>query len=72
MKKIITFCCLAGLTILLTACSTVAPWERDVTARKSMQLTKNANFAAINDHIYYSKEGSTGGRSTDGGGCGCN
>jgi hypothetical protein len=28
--------------------------------------------AAVDDHIYFSKEGSSGGRSYAGGGCGCN
>ena len=27
---------------------------------------------AIDDHIYFSKEGSTGGAGVGGGGCGCN
>jgi hypothetical protein len=28
--------------------------------------------AAIDDHIYFSKEASSGGRGFAGGGCGCN
>jgi len=56
----------------LSGCATVQPWERDVTARKSMQLGRNANLASAHDHIYFSKEASAGGRSFDGGGCGCN
>lgn len=28
--------------------------------------------SAIDDHIYFSKEASTGGRGFGGGGCGCN
>ena len=28
--------------------------------------------AAIDDHIYFSKEGTSGGRGFGGGGCGCN
>ena len=27
---------------------------------------------AVDDHIYFSKEGSTGGSDVGGGGCGCN
>ncbi len=30
------------------------------------------NAGVIDDHIYFSKEGSSGGRGFGGGGCGCN
>ena len=54
------------------ACTTVQPWERDVLARRSMQLNVSPLALAANEHIYFSKEGSSGGRGFDGGGCGCN
>ncbi len=50
----------------------VAPWERDVLARRSMQLNTSALVIAADEHIYFAKEGSSGGRTFDGGGCGCN
>jgi Domain of unknown function (DUF4266) len=53
-----------------TACTTVQPWERDLHARADMQ--PDAQDAAIDDHIYFSKEASSGGRGFAGGGCGCN
>jgi hypothetical protein len=37
-----------------------------------MQLNANAIDDAIDDHLYFSKEASSGGRSFAGGGCGCN
>ena len=63
-----------GLTTLLSACSIVGvkPWQRDILARKSMQLNSQPDIVAFHDHIYFSKEGSSGGRTFDGGGCGCN
>ena len=66
---------LGALTILLCAgCSTmgVEPWERDVLAKDEMQLTTDEIEAATDDHIYFSKEASSGGRGFGGGGCGCN
>lgn len=48
----------------------VEPWERDVLAKPEMQ--GNAVDAAFDDHIYFSKEASSGGASFGGGGCGCN
>lgn len=60
--------------ISLSACSSmgVEPWERDVLAKEEMQLTTDAIEAATDDHIYFSKEASSGGRGFGGGGCGCN
>jgi hypothetical protein len=50
----------------------VKPWQRDVLAREDMQLNSNPVDAAIDDHMYFSKEASSGGRGFAGGGCGCN
>ena len=50
----------------------VEPWERDILAKDEMQLTTNPVEAGIDDHIYFSKEASSGGRGFGGGGCGCN
>jgi len=60
--------------MLLGACSSmgVEPWERDVLARDEMQLIADPLEVAIDEHIYFSKEASSGGRGFGGGGCGCN
>ena len=58
--------------LALAGCATVQPWERDVLARPEMSLDDAALDAAIDDHIYFSKEASSGGRGFGGGGCGCN
>lgn len=59
---------------LVAGCSSmgVEPWERDVLARDDMQLVADPLEAATDDHIYFSKEASSGGRGFGGGGCGCN
>lgn len=58
----------------LSACSQwgVQPWERELLAKKDMQLVTDSVDAALDDHIYFSKEASSGGASFAGGGCGCN
>lgn len=56
----------------IQGCAHVKPWEREVLARDDMQLDANALDAAFDDHIYFSKEGTSGGRGFGGGGCGCN
>ncbi|HXS92743.1 MAG TPA: DUF4266 domain-containing protein [Steroidobacteraceae bacterium] len=68
MKKIPLFLVLLGLA----GCAGVQPWERDVLARPEMSLDSAPLDAAIDDHIYFSKEASSGGRGFGGGGCGCN
>ena len=63
-----------SILCLTTACSSlgVQPWERDLLAKKSMQLNAYPLEAATDDHTYFSKEASSGGRGFGGGGCGCN
>jgi len=60
------------LLALLGGCTTVQPWQRDVMGRETMQLGRNPNILAAYEHVYFSKEAAAGGRSFDGGGCGCN
>ncbi len=66
--------CLMACVVMASGCSSlgVKPWQRDVLAREDMQLNSNPLDAAIDDHMYFSKEASSGGRSFAGGGCGCN
>ena len=71
MKRILS----AVLLLAVCAgCSSmgVEPWDRDVLAREDMQLITDPLEAATDDHIYFSKEASSGGRGFGGGGCGCN
>lgn len=48
------------------------PWEHDLLAEPAMQLNAYPLQNAMDDHVYFSKEASSGGRSFAGGGCGCN
>ncbi|MBN8847160.1 MULTISPECIES: DUF4266 domain-containing protein [unclassified Sphingomonas] len=57
---------------LLSGCVGVHPWQRDLLARNAMQLNAYPRVIAFREHIYFSKEAASGGRSFDGGGCGCN
>ncbi len=64
---------LLALVCTLPACSTlgVKPWQREILAKKEMALDANVD-STIDDHIYFSKEATSGGRGFGGGGCGCN
>ena len=63
-----------GLALVCSACTTIGPkpWQKDLMSRREMQVGAYALQAAAEDHIYFSKEASSGGRSYAGGGCGCN
>jgi len=58
----------------LGACTTIgpSPWEKDLMARKEMQVSAYAPLKAADNHVYFSKEASSGGSGFAGGGCGCN
>jgi hypothetical protein len=70
MRRIVCVLLLASSVPLMAGCVTVKPWERDLHAREDMQ--PNSLDLAIDEHIYFSKEASSGGRGFAGGGCGCN
>ncbi|MEX2132110.1 MAG: DUF4266 domain-containing protein [Pseudohongiellaceae bacterium] len=57
---------------LITACTPVQPWERGYLAKNEMAWQPDGLEAALNKHIFFSKEASSGGSSAAGGGCGCN
>jgi hypothetical protein len=66
-----------GCTLLLgslAGCSFtgVEPWQRQDLAKREMLINSEPLEAATDDHIYFSKEASSGGQSFGGGGCGCN
>ena len=65
---------LATCALLSSACANmgVEPWERDLLARPDMELVSDPVEAGLDEHIYFSKEASSGGQGFGGGGCGCN
>ena len=57
---------------LLAGCTPVAAWERGTLAKPEMALDVDPLGSALDSHVYFSKEASSGGNSASGGGCGCN
>lgn len=70
MLKISTF--LIIVCLALSACSTVKPWQRGYLSKDVMQTSQDPMAAALDNHVHFSKEGSSGGGQAAGGGCGCN
>lgn len=64
-----------SLLLVMAGCSsmdTVKPWDRDLLAKESMQPVPDYFENFYDEHIYFSKEASSGGQGVGGGGCGCN
>lgn len=55
-----------------TGCATVKPWERGTLADATMRPDRDPLGLAMDEHIYFSREATSGGRGVGGGGCGCN
>jgi len=74
MRRTLILLALAGAMPFACACSEIGPrpWEKDLMARPEMQVNSYPVLGAAEDHIYFSREASSGGRGFAGGGCGCN
>lgn len=74
MSRLAAAALFLGALASLTGCAamSVKPWDRDLLAEKKMNFNPQPTHMALDDHIYFSKEGSTGGLNVGGGGCGCN
>jgi len=70
MLKIFPLLLIACLS--LSACSSVKPWQRGYLSKDVMQTSQDPMAATLDNHIHFSKEGSSGGGQAAGGGCGCN
>lgn len=81
MRWLVRLSMLAAVMTVLPACSTfkdmvkreeVKPWQRHILAKDEMKLEGDSIDSYVDDHMYFSKEASSGGKSVGGGGCGCN
>jgi hypothetical protein len=76
VRRLLGAATLLGLIPLSTGCAAIVPrvrpWDRDLLAEKKMSVNPAPLVQEVDDHIYFSREGSTGGHSVGGGGCGCN
>ncbi|WP_369600811.1 DUF4266 domain-containing protein [Hahella sp. SMD15-11] len=70
MKSFVVCACL--VSALLAGCAEVKPWQRGELARTEMAFDPDAMQSSLKDHVYFSKEASSGGATAGGGGCGCN
>jgi hypothetical protein len=73
LGRVAALTAVGAAAVSIAGCSTLGtePWNRDLMARRSMQLNTHPLIGEAMDHIYSSREGSAGGRTYKGGGCGC-
>ncbi len=74
LRRIALVTAVAAAAAALQGCAamSVKPWDRDLMAKPTMRFVPRPLETAVDDHIYFSREGSTGGMDVAGGGCGCN
>jgi hypothetical protein len=63
-----------GLAGGLVGCTApkVQAWDKQDLAKPEMALDADRLETRYSEHIYFSREGTSGGWSIGGGGCGCN
>lgn len=65
-------CVLPLFLVALSGCTPVKPWEKEYLAKPIMAFDPDPLETKSKQHLYFSKEGSSGGYGIGGGGCGCN
>ncbi|HEY9153599.1 MAG TPA: DUF4266 domain-containing protein [Opitutaceae bacterium] len=58
--------------LAFSGCTQVQPWQRGALASYEMNPDRDQVATAMSEHIYFSREGASGGRGVGGSGCGCN
>jgi len=71
-RRVILILSMLGGSLFTGCATTVQPWERGYLADYTMRADRDVLYVNMNEHIYFSREASTGGRGVGGGGCGCN
>ncbi|MBS0498610.1 MAG: DUF4266 domain-containing protein [Gammaproteobacteria bacterium] len=72
MRKAPGIAVILTITIVLSGCVHVAPWERGNLAKPQMELDPHPLQSEIQSHNYSSREAAPSHKSSaGGGGCGC-
>ena len=72
MKKSMQLMVLTLGALALSGCATVKPWERGTLTDYTMRPDRDPLGSLLAEHMWFSREAASGGRSVGGGGCGCN
>lgn len=70
LPRLLPLLCLA---LVVSSCAAkINPWERGNLAKPQMAIEPDPTAATVRQHMFFSKEGASGGYGAGGGGCGCN
>ena len=58
--------------VFASGCARTRPYQREDLARPEMAPDPDPDEAALQQHLYGTREGAIGGSGGGGGGCGCN
>ncbi|HMR75159.1 MAG TPA: DUF4266 domain-containing protein [Polyangiaceae bacterium] len=71
-RSVLTAGLFAFVLSFATGCVTVRPEQRSILADPTMQMKSSNRDEAALQHVLENREGSFGGGTVEGGGCGCN
>lgn len=60
------------LLAICSGCANVKPWEMATFGTYIMRSDRDPIDDTFAEHVYFTREASSGGRGLGGGGCGCN
>jgi len=60
------------LLVISGGCASVEPWEMSTFGLHTMRADRDPVGDSFSEHVYFTREASSGGRGVGGGGCGCN
>lgn len=72
LRKLLLIGAVLSVSGLLQGCADVPVYKRGTLAKPEMGWSPDPMEAAIQKHVYFAKEASSGGAEAAGGGCGCN
>ena len=72
--RILLLAVATGLGLLGSGCTAakVQPWERAALTTYPMRPDRDPQATMMAEHIWFSREATSGGRGVGGSGCGCN
>ncbi len=73
-KRVYSLLVMVAMAAGFTGCQNVnvQPWEKGLLADYTMRADRDKLHDAMSEHIYFSREASSGGRGVGASGCGCN
>ena len=71
-RKLLSLLFMVGAALVFSGCQNVEPWEKGLLADYTMRADRDAMHDTMSEHIYFSREASSGGRGVGASGCGCN